>query len=57
MAENFATLSGLAQHLESGVCAGGKATLRRVVRYVEERLARVDGFREHEVVEFLAPVD
>ncbi|RWQ94885.1 putative zinc finger protein [Paecilomyces variotii] len=35
---SFSTLSGLAQHLESGACKGGKSTFRNVARYVEDRL-------------------
>jgi hypothetical protein len=30
----FSTVSGLAQHLESGACNGGKVTFRRVVEYM-----------------------
>lgn len=36
--KQFLTLSGLAQHLESGACNGGKATFRRVVEYVQEEM-------------------
>lgn len=41
----FSTLSGLAQHLESGACQGGRATLIRGIRYLEERLESL-GFSE-----------
>jgi hypothetical protein len=34
----FSTVSGLAQHLESGACGGGKVTFRRVVEYVQEEM-------------------
>lgn len=34
----FSTVSGLAQHLESGACDGGKGTFRRVVEYVQEEI-------------------
>lgn len=34
----FSTVSGLAQHLESGACDGGKGTFRRVVDYVQEEM-------------------
>jgi hypothetical protein len=34
----FSTMSGLAQHLESGACDGGKGTFRRVVEYVQEEI-------------------
>lgn len=36
--KHFSTLSGLAQHLESGACKGGKSTLRNVAKYIEDRL-------------------
>lgn len=35
---NFSTLSGLAQHLESGACKGGKSTFRKAMRLVNGRL-------------------
>lgn len=41
--KSFKTLSGLSQHLESGACGGGKATMKRAIRYVEEKL-RLMGF-------------
>jgi hypothetical protein len=31
-------VSGLAQHLESGACDGGKGTFRRLVEYVQEEI-------------------
>lgn len=34
----FSTVSGLAQHLESGACDGGKTTFRRAVEYVQEEM-------------------
>ncbi|KAF2793862.1 hypothetical protein K505DRAFT_325199 [Melanomma pulvis-pyrius CBS 109.77] len=34
----FSTVSGLAQHLESGACNGGKVTFRRMVEYVQEEM-------------------
>ena len=34
----FSTVRGLAQHLESGACDGGKGTFRRVVEYVQEEI-------------------
>ncbi|EKG09479.1 Zinc finger C2H2-type protein [Macrophomina phaseolina MS6] len=37
--KSFSTLSGLAQHLETGVCRGGLATFRRAFEYAEEKLA------------------
>jgi len=37
----FSTLSGLAQHLESGACYGGLGTLRATARYVEVRLRQL----------------
>ncbi|KAE9373696.1 hypothetical protein N431DRAFT_438893 [Stipitochalara longipes BDJ] len=36
--KKFSTVSGLAQHLESGACDGGRATFRRVVEYVQEEM-------------------
>jgi len=35
---HFSTVSGLAQHLESGACDGGKGTFSRVVEYVQEEM-------------------
>lgn len=37
--KHFSTLSGLTQHIESGACKGGKVTLRRAIRFVEEKLS------------------
>lgn len=39
--KSFTTLSGLAQHLESGACHGGITTLKRTVKYVESKLAEI----------------
>ncbi|KAN0117077.1 hypothetical protein V8E51_003054 [Hyaloscypha variabilis] len=36
--KQFSTVSGLAQHLESGACSGGRGTFRRVVEYVQEEM-------------------
>ncbi|KAH8793391.1 hypothetical protein BGZ57DRAFT_870547 [Hyaloscypha finlandica] len=36
--KQFSTVSGLAQHLESGACDGGRGTFRRVVEYVQEEM-------------------
>ncbi|KAI1106237.1 hypothetical protein F4804DRAFT_301261 [Jackrogersella minutella] len=36
--KQFSTVSGLAQHLESGACGGGKVTLKRVIEYVQEEM-------------------
>jgi hypothetical protein len=36
--KRFSTVSGLAQHIESGVCRGGKAGLGKAVQYIETRL-------------------
>jgi len=38
MVKQFSTVSGLAQHLESGACKGDKGTLRRVVEHVQEEI-------------------
>lgn len=35
----FSSLSGLTQHIESGACRGGKATLQKAMELVEERLS------------------
>jgi hypothetical protein len=35
---NFPTVSGLAQHIESGACYGGKETLRRAVEYLQSEM-------------------
>lgn len=34
----FTTLSGLAQHIESGACGEGSATLKKAMEFVQERL-------------------
>lgn len=36
--KHFSTVSGLAQHLESGACDGGKSTFRQVVKYVQKEM-------------------
>lgn len=36
--KNFSTVSGLAQHLESGACHGGTGTFRRAVEFVQEEM-------------------
>lgn len=41
---DFATLSGLTQHLESGACKGGKAGLKTAIKLLETRLAEM-GFK------------
>jgi hypothetical protein len=43
--KQFSTVSGLAQHLESGACGGGRETLRRVVEYVQKEMKDI-GFGE-----------
>ena len=35
---SFSTLSGVAQHLESGACKGGMANLKAGIGYIEQRL-------------------
>lgn len=35
---HFSSLSGLTQHIESGACRGGKATLQKAIELLEERL-------------------
>lgn len=47
--KQFSTVSGLAQHLESGVCAGGKGTLKYVVDFVQEELKNM-GFGERKLL-------
>jgi hypothetical protein len=42
--KHFATLSGLARHLESGACQGGAATFVNVMKYVQEQLGSL-GFK------------
>jgi len=34
----FSTVSGLAQHLESGACEGGKGTFKHVIEYVQDKM-------------------
>ena len=36
--KHFSSLSGLAQHIESGACRGGKATLQKAIEVLQERL-------------------
>lgn len=36
--KQFSTVSGLAQHLESGACEGGKGAFKSVVEYVQEEM-------------------
>ncbi|KAH7302888.1 hypothetical protein B0I35DRAFT_365853 [Stachybotrys elegans] len=36
--KHFSTVSGLAQHIESGACYGGKETLRRVVTHLQKEM-------------------
>ncbi len=36
--KHFATLAGLAQHLECGACRGGVATFVNVMEFVQEQL-------------------
>lgn len=36
--KHFSTVSGLAQHIESGACHGGKETLRRAVEYLQNKM-------------------
>lgn len=40
----FSTLGGLAQHLESGACQGGKETFTKICEFIEQRLELL-GFR------------
>lgn len=42
--ENFSTFSGMAQHIESGACKGGKKMLEDAVGLVEEKLGEM-GFK------------
>ena len=37
----FATLSGLAQHIESGACGEGLATLKKAMEFVQEHLEKM----------------
>ena len=37
----FTTLSGLAQHIESGACGDGLATLKKAMEFVQERLEKM----------------
>lgn len=40
--KHFSTVSGLAQHIESGACQGGKETLRRAVEYLRNEMKNMD---------------
>lgn len=48
--KRFATLSGLASHVESGACRGGKKTLSKVLSFINEKLAEF-GFCEIKMIE------
>jgi len=39
--KSFVTLSGLAQHVESGACQGGRSMFKAMVGFVNEKLANV----------------
>lgn len=39
--KQFSTVSSLAQHLESGACAGGKGALECVIEYVQKEMAKI----------------
>ncbi|KAI7249512.1 hypothetical protein KC343_g6167 [Hortaea werneckii] len=41
--KKFKTLSGMAQHIEVGACAGGMATLDRIVGIFEEKVKQATG--------------
>lgn len=41
--KKFKVLSGMAQHIEVGACAGGMETLKRVVGIVEEMVKQATG--------------
>ncbi|KAI6817849.1 hypothetical protein KC332_g9297 [Hortaea werneckii] len=41
--KKFKTLSGMAQHIEVGACAGGMATLERIVGIFEEKVKQATG--------------
>jgi hypothetical protein len=47
--KEFATVSGLAQHLESGACSGGKETMKRVVQFVQNEMKNL-GFGEQKLL-------
>ncbi|KAI4280504.1 MAG: hypothetical protein L6R38_004413 [Xanthoria sp. 2 TBL-2021] len=44
MIKDFSTLSGLTQHVESGVCEGGRQMLEGAMEFVQERLKAL-GFK------------
>ena len=45
--KHFSTVSGLAQHLESGACYGGKKALSRAVECLQEEMMAmgIGGFK------------
>lgn len=47
--KNFSTLSGLAQHLESGACKGGRNTFRKAMGLVNGRLREL-GFADMRLI-------
>jgi hypothetical protein len=48
--KTFSTLSGVAMHIESGACSGGKKAFEKVLNFVNERLQDL-GFRQIHVLE------
>ena len=40
--KSFATLSALAQHVESGACQGGRSMFKAVVEFINEKLADME---------------
>jgi hypothetical protein len=40
--KTFSTVSGLAQHVESGACYGGKETLRLAIKYLQSEMKALD---------------
>jgi hypothetical protein len=40
--KTFSTVSGLAQHVESGACYGGKETLRLAIKYLQSEMKTLD---------------
>ncbi|KAK7192486.1 hypothetical protein PSPO01_01194 [Paraphaeosphaeria sporulosa] len=47
--KEFASVSGLAQHLESGACLGGKETMKRVVQFVQKEMKNL-GFGDSKLL-------
>jgi hypothetical protein len=43
--KNFSTLSGLAMHVESGACLGGKKAIKNLLLFVNDKLNEL-GFRQ-----------